>query len=110
MRRSHTAVVERNVTWTGTFATEPYEAGWASEAIFFVRTLESAGLTTPPHARVELSPDGARWCNEGTTIELAPAPELSFVRLSHFGGWVRLAGELSPGVALKVIVYLTLKE
>lgn len=35
MRQSHTAIVERDVLWSGTFETEPYEAGWAGEAIFF---------------------------------------------------------------------------
>ena len=39
LRRSYTAVVERNALWQGDFATEPYEAAWASEAIFFVRAL-----------------------------------------------------------------------
>ena len=34
VRRSYTAIVERNVRWEGEFATEPYEAAWASEAIF----------------------------------------------------------------------------
>ena len=43
MRQSHTAVLERNVVWAGSFETEPYEAAWASEAVFFVRTLESRG-------------------------------------------------------------------
>ena len=28
LRRSYTAIVERNVLWQGEFATEPYEAAW----------------------------------------------------------------------------------
>ena len=40
LRRSYTAVVERNTLWQGEFATEPYEAAWATEAIFFVRALD----------------------------------------------------------------------
>jgi len=32
VKRSYNAVVERNVEWQGTFASEPYEAGWSSEA------------------------------------------------------------------------------
>ena len=35
-----TAVVARNESWTGASATEPYEAGWAKEAIVFVRALK----------------------------------------------------------------------
>ena len=49
LRRSYTAVVERNALWQGEFATEPYEAAWASEAIFFVRALADAG--NPPLGR-----------------------------------------------------------
>jgi hypothetical protein len=41
MRQSFTAVVERNVTWQGEFAVEPYEAAWATEAIYFVRVLDA---------------------------------------------------------------------
>ena len=37
MKQIHTAVLERFGTFSGDFATEPYEAGWAEEAIFFVR-------------------------------------------------------------------------
>ncbi|MCZ6631820.1 MAG: hypothetical protein O7G87_00315 [bacterium] len=44
LRKSHTAVMERNQIWSGSFETEPYEAGWASEAIFFVRTLFPKGF------------------------------------------------------------------
>ena len=43
-RQVYTAVVERNVTWEGAFATEPYEAGWAAEALIFIRVL-SGGVS-----------------------------------------------------------------
>ena len=39
---SVTATVTRNELWEGEAATEPYEASWATEAIFFVRSLEAA--------------------------------------------------------------------
>ncbi len=110
IRRSHTAVVERDVLWTGPFASEPYEAAWASEAVFFVRTLEPGTLGLGAAARVQLSPDGMLWTDEGTTIPLRAEPGVTFGRVSHFGGWLRLAGELRPRDALKVIVYLVLKE
>ncbi len=110
MRRSHTTVVERNVTWSGAFATEPLEAGWASEAIFFVRVLEGAGPASPAAASVQISPDGIHWCDEGTSLTIPSAPALSFARVAHFGGWLRLAGDLPAGSSLKVIVYCTLKE
>ena len=43
MRRSYTAVVARNEPLAGEWATEPYEAGWATEALFFVRLLVDVG-------------------------------------------------------------------
>ena len=46
MRESFTAVLERNRTLAGEFATEPYEAAWAAEARWFVRTLKRTGSGT----------------------------------------------------------------
>jgi hypothetical protein len=110
MRQSFTAVVERNVTWRGDFAVEPYEAAWATEAIYFVRVL--AAENVPPHsmARVQISPDGIHWCDEGTTVPLLVQEGISFARVNHFGGWLRLVGNLADGAHLTVIVYLALKE
>lgn len=110
LRESTTFPVERNVTWRGEFATEPAEAAWAGEAIFFVRALASDGLQAGCAARVQISPDGMHWCDEGTEIALPVArDEVTFCRMSHFGGWLRLRGQLPPGAALTVIVYLVLK-
>lgn len=109
MRQSHTAIVERDVIWTGAFETEPYEASWAREAIFFVRTLEaSEGVT---EARVQISPDGIRWCDEGTTVSLCKEKDgVAFGKVNHFGTFLRLVGELPEGAEMRVIVYLSLKE
>ena len=110
-RSSYTAVVERNRLWTGQFETEPYEAAWANEALFFVRALEASGGLADAHANVQISPDGMHWCNEGTLVNLpAKAGATTFGRVSHFGGWLRLAGRVPPGEQIKVIVYLALKE
>ena len=110
-RQSYTAVVERNVEWRGDFATEPYEAAWATEAIFFVRALAASGPNELAVARVQISPDGIRWCDEGTEFSLPAAAEaMTFGRASHFGGWLRLVGTVPEGGLLKVIVSLALKE
>ena len=110
MRRSYTAVVERGEPLAGEWATEPYEVGWATEALFFLRLLEAppgARLT----ARVQLSPDGMRWVDEGTTLPEPAAPEgLAFARVREFGNWLRLAGTVSGPPAIRAIIYLTLKE
>src|SRR5215211_6119053 len=110
MRRSYTAVVARNERLTGDWATEPYEAGWATEALFFVRLLVDGappGAAPPPvdlQARVQLSPDGLLWLDEGATL-----PPLAgggaFVRVREFGNWLRLAGRLpadAPPVGVAV--------
>ncbi len=111
MRESHTAVVERNVEWRGDFVVEPYEVAWAGEAIYFVRALSVDGVPADATAHAQISPDGMRWVDDGTTLPLPAAPdEVTFARVTHFGGWLRVVGELPEGARLTVIVYLVLKE
>ena len=112
MQESHTAVIERNVTWQGPFATEPYEVAWASEAIFFVRVLAKANAPDILVAQVQISPDGMHWCKEGEILQIPTQDydgDLAFCRVEHFGGWLRLAGEVPAGSSITVIVYLVLK-
>ncbi len=109
-RQSYTAVIERNTVWSGSFATEPYETAWAGEAIFFVRALEAEGVPTGAGARVQISPDGMHWCDEGTVLPLPTMAEATtFARVHHFGSWLRLAAELPHEARVRVIVYLVLK-
>ncbi len=111
MRQSHTAVLERDVAWSGPFETEPYEAAWASEAVFFVRVLESSGPVEAAEARVQISPDGMRWCDEGTRFGLADGEaEVTFGRVANFGTYLRLVGEVPEGGQMRVLVYLALKS
>ncbi|MBZ0299265.1 MAG: hypothetical protein K8J31_05985 [Anaerolineae bacterium] len=110
LRESVTLPIERNILWTGPFATEPAEAAWAAEAIFFIRALKVEGKPGSTLAQVQISPDGMHWCDEGTTFPLPAVDDtVTFGRVSHFGGWLRLVGEMPPGAALTVIVYLVLK-
>ncbi len=108
LRESYTAIVERSEALEGSFATEPYECGWAGEAIFFVRVLERVGEVEGVTLNVQISPDGIRWCDEGTTVALGEA-EVDFCRVRHFGNWLRLAGKLPEGVSVRAIVALNLK-
>ncbi len=78
MRQSFTAVVERNVTWQGEFSAEPYEAAWATEAIYFVRVLEAANMPLDSVAHLQISPDGIHWCDEGTVVPLSSQPGVTF--------------------------------
>jgi len=110
LRESHSAVIARNERWEGTAATEPYEAGWASEAIVFVRALSLTG-GGPATARVQISPDGMHWADEGTYFELPHAPDgVTFARLRDFGNWIRIMAELPEGHAITVLVTISLKE
>ncbi len=110
VRRSYTAIVERNVLWDRDFATEPYEAAWASEAIFFVRALEVSPEFSGI-ARVQISADGIHWVDEGATMSLPTAKDaVTFCKVAHFGGWLRLYGELDDGASITVLVSLALKE
>ena len=110
LRRSYTAVVERSTQWEGTFTTEPYEAAWASEAIFFIRALDNPSIGSI-QARVQISPDGMHWVDEGTLIALpTKQDDVTFCKIDHFGGWLRICGELQDSEKITVIVYLVLKE
>ena len=111
IRQSYTAVVEQNTRWEGTFATEPYEAGWATEALFFVRALSADATPEDATARVQISPDGIHWCDEGTTLRIpSEADGLAYARVRHFGGFLRLTGSLLEDAGVTVMVYLALKE
>jgi hypothetical protein len=109
LRESQTAIVARNERWTGQAATEPYEAGWASEAVLFVRALANA-RGKPGRARVEISPDGMRWIVEGTSFALpTKAGAVTFARVAHFGNWLRIAADLPKGASVTVLVTYHLK-
>jgi hypothetical protein len=110
MRKSFTAVIERNKTAVADFATEPYEAAWAGEARWFVRVMEmSEGtvLTLAP----QISPDGLFWCDEGhAPLQIGAAGLYSFP-LREFGQWLRLQATVAGGSPrTKLMVYLVLKE
>ncbi|MCY3709783.1 MAG: hypothetical protein OXG26_12895 [Caldilineaceae bacterium] len=108
LRESYTAIVERSEALQGSFATEPYECGWAGEAIFFVRILERAGNLEGITLHVQISPDGIRWCDEGTAIALGEE-EVAFGKVAHFGNWLRLSGRLPEGAGMRAIIALSLK-
>lgn len=110
LRESHNAVVARNEEWAGSVATEPYEAGWAVEAIIFVRALAVEGELGFVEFRVQISPDGMHWANEGTRFRVPwQRDAMTFCRVSHFGAWLRITADLPAGVVLKPLVTFSLK-
>jgi hypothetical protein len=111
MRNSYTAVVELEQPFTGSFATEPYECGWASEALAFIRVSEKSLAAERLTVRVQVSPDGICWFDEGTTLDVIIGPGQAWARLSHFGGWLRLAGTFTGDQARGTLTFhLALKE
>jgi hypothetical protein len=117
MRRFFSAVLEQGNSFSQDFETEPFEAGWAREARWFIRLLEASGTDVVLDAMPQISPDGLVWCDddgmaEGVRLSAGtPAPALVSFRQREFGNWLRLKVRLSgsqPNV--KVLIYLALKE
>lgn len=105
-----TAIVARNEEWRGPSATEPYECGWAREAIVFVRALKVSGLPAGVPARVQVSPDGMRWLDEGGTLTLPTSvDQQAWARVERFGSWLRVAADIPAGASISVLVTLQLK-
>lgn len=107
MLTSATTLVERRTVLTADYGTHPYEAGWASEALFFVRTNgDHPALTVRP----QVSPDGIDWLDHGDAVTLPADAGLAKIGMAHFGTWVRLliagASETRPAT---VFVHLALK-
>ena len=111
MRHFTTAVLERHACYTSDFATEPYETPWASEALFFIRAEDVLGESPILRARVQISADGIHWIDEGTTFGTISSCGDFFVRVAHFGGWLRLVGSVQGDDArFQVTIHLVLKE
>lgn len=106
---NYTAILARNELWSGRAASEPYEAGWAREAVVFIRALKDP--TGPqPRIRAEMSPDGMRWVPEGSEAEMPGERDgIAVLRLRHFGNWLRVAADFPDGAQSTVLVTLHLK-
>lgn len=104
-----TAIVARNERWTGKAASEPYEAGWAREAVIFLRALKPP-QGPQPRLRVEMSPDGMRWLPEGSETDMPTAQDgIAMLRVKHFGNWLRVAADFAEGSESTVLVSIHLK-
>lgn len=114
MRNAYTAVIARGEWWDGPVQTEPYEAAWAAEALFFIRVMQTGDTklsgAVDAVAMVQISPDGMHWVDEGSAMRIpAHAGALAFMRVREFGGWLRLAVDVPAGLRIQVVATLALK-
>lgn len=117
MRKFFSAVLEQGNSFSQDFETEPYEAGWASEARWFIRVLDASGSDVTLLAVPQISPDGLVWCDDNDAsgeLELradAVAPTMISFNQREFGNWLRLKVRVAGNQpSVKVLVYLALKE
>lgn len=107
MLTSATAVIERRTEIAGDHVTHPYEAGWASEALFFLQV-------PVPHpeitVQVQTSPDGITWVNRGKARVMHAHTDIIELGLERFGGWLRLAlSGPTPESPATILVHLAMK-
>ena len=101
----------RTRRFTRDFETEPYECAWASEARWFIHVAELEGDGASLSARVQVSPDGLAWCDEGSAFEPMSAPGMYSLAVRDFGGWLRLdCGLDGADPRVRLMIYLVLKE
>jgi len=111
MKQFYTTITERKLDFTTDFETHPYESGWASEAICFIRVESIAGESPELDAAVQISVDGVRWVDEGTIFKTISATGDYFVKVSHFGGFLRLRGAIKGDqTKFNLTIWWVLKE
>ena len=106
MHTTNTSVIARRVKISDQYATLPYEAGWATEAVTFV---QAEGDHPDLAIAVEVSPDGVNWVRR-TGGTLAASQRLVDLPVAQFGNWLRvvISGATSEQPA-RVLVHLNLK-
>ena len=68
-------------------------------------------LISPQQPAFKSPPTAYTGPDEGTEFHLPTAKnEVTFCKVSHFGGFLRIAGEVRPPAELRVLVSLALKE
>lgn len=107
MQKTYTSVLARRVHINDDFATLPYEAGWASEGVFFVQAEKEHPAL---EVSVEVSPDGINWIRRGTPVVLAANASIAELPVAMFGNWLRVTiTGASPDAGARILVHLNLK-
>ena len=107
LNESTTAVLIRGETVSNNFSTEPYEVGWAKEAIFFLYNLEK---DITGKFCVQISPDGFNWATDENHILIPKANYVSFIKINHFGNWLKFVSSINGDEKTKIMATLHLKQ
>jgi hypothetical protein len=107
MQMTNTSVLARRTRINGEYATLPYEAGWATEAVFFIQAEgDHADLTVA----AEVSPDGITWIQRGASVVLGTSQPVAELALAQFGNWLRLTVTgASTAKPARILIHLNLK-
>ena len=107
MQQTYTSVVTRRVVIDSDYATEPYEAGWASEAVIF---LQVEGEHPELVLEAEISPDGINWIRRGVAVVLPATDSIAEIALAHFGNWLRLTVTgATPSATARILIHVNSK-
>ena len=109
MKNFQASAVERRITITDQFDSQPMEAGWASEAIFFI-WVEHINRPAILNVNAQISPDGINWIDENDATITINQSGYYNIKLVHFGNWLRVRGVVSESASeIKLSVHLHLK-
>ena len=107
MQQTYTSVLARRIRIAEDFVTLPYEAGWASEAVFFVQT---EGEHPKLEIAVEVSPDGINWIRRGSPVEMGEEDATAEIPVTAFGNWLRVTVRGStPETGSRILIHINLK-
>jgi hypothetical protein len=107
VQNTYTSVLARRVRIEGDFATLPYEAGWASEALLFV---QAEGEHPDLVIAAEVSPDGINWIRRGSPVVLGAGETIAELPLTVFGNWLRVTvAGATPTAGARILVHVNLK-
>lgn len=106
MKKFYTVVLDRLTRFDKKIESEPYECGWADEAIAFLR-VEEIEEGADFRMKLQISPDGIVWVDEGTEKAGINKEGIYFMKTTNFGGWLRLVVEGDKDA--RITSYLALK-
>ncbi len=110
MKEFYTSVIELRQPVRQQFSSEPYECGWASEALFFLTVHPEMADFNRIVVRPKISPDGVRWIDAPTDALIVDKPGLTAIAQCHFGGWLRLELSIEGAAqAAMITLHLALK-